>query len=349
MTTTRKISRIIAVFSLLLCFAGCQVAAPPPIPTPAVPVPPAAERASAVGFYLDTTVTISAYGATKQELDEILAQCAVYEALLSKTIQGSDVYTLNHANGAPVEVSDHTRILLEKALSISALSNGAFDITIAPATELWDFKSAPPTLPDAAVLQAAAALVGYQNISLSGNTVTLPAGMMIDLGGIAKGYIADEIADICRARGITSGMLNFGGNVVVIGAKQDGSPWNVGIQDPDESTGAFLAAIPAVNSSVVTSGTYERGFDLDGVRYHHILDTRTGWPIQNGLTSVTILAQSSMEADALSTACFALGIEGGMALLRDNFPEINAVFITTDRKITATEGAAQLLTLKAQE
>lgn len=344
MNAKRQIAFILLLSTLLLCLTSCaRDTAPIQTPTPEVPLPPASSKQSAVGFYLDTSVTISAYGATSEALNALLSECATYEALLSKTIEGSDVYNINHANGAPVTVSGHTRVVLEKALEIATLSGGAFDITIAPATELWDFKSETPTLPDSVALEAAAKLVGYKNISLSGNVVTLPAGMMIDLGGIAKGYIADEIADNCRASGITSGLLNFGGNVVVIGSKPDGSAWNVGIQDPDQPTGAYLAAIPAVNSTVVTSGIYERGFDLDGVRYHHILDTATGWPVQNELSSVTILTQSSMEADALSTTCFALGTEGGMALLREHFPEVNAVFITKDRQVTATEGVAQLL------
>lgn len=293
---------------------------------------------------MDTVVTISAYGASSAELSEILSHCAAYEALLSKTIASSDVSRINRANGSPVKVDMHTITVLQQALEISRLSGGAFDITIAPATALWDFKADPPALPDEAKLAAAAALADYTKISIEGNVVTLPAGMMIDLGAIAKGYIADEIAALCRTQGITSGMLNFGGNVVVIGSKPDGSPWRIGIQDPDAQTGVSIAVLPATDTSMVTSGIYERGFDLNGIRYHHILDTATGWPIRNELASISILSESSMLGDALSTACFALGEAGARALLHQ-FPGVEAVFVSRDREITATEGVADAISL----
>ncbi len=337
------IKAICCSVALLLCLAGCAVPPQTPQQPEATPSTPP-QRQSAIAFYLDTVLTLSADGVEQSELADILSHCAEYEAILSKTIEGSDVWRINHANGEPTKVSKHTIAVLNVAQDISARSQGAFDVTIAPASALWDFKSEQPTLPDEQALSDAAALVDYTKLVIEGDMVTLPAGMMIDLGGIAKGYIADEIAALCKSRGIISGLLNFGGNVVTLGVKPDGKPWNVGLQDPDEPTGAYMAAVAVENSSVVTSGIYERGFDLNGVRYHHLLLPSTGWPVQNELASVTILTKSSMLADALSTSCFVLGEEAGKEFLKQ-FPDTEAIFIHRDRTIRATEGAAALLTL----
>jgi thiamine biosynthesis lipoprotein len=281
-------------------------------------------------------VTLSAYGISSAELNDILNTCAAYEALLSKTIPGSDVYKINHANGRPVQVSAHTINILTAARNVSEKSGGAFDITIGPAVNLWDFAAA--SIPGEAALAAAAKLIDYTKVEINGKTARVPAGMEIDLGGIAKGYIADEIARLLMERGVTHGLLNFGGNVIVIGDKPGGTPWNVGLKDPDDLNNSF-AVLPVAGCSVVTSGIYERGFDMDGVRYHHILDAATGRPIQNGLASVTIIGKSSMLCDALSTACFALGVEDGMTLLAV-YDGYEAVFMDKDRKITATKNIA---------
>ena len=316
----------LCICSIVCLLAGCAKPSP--------------EKVSAVGFYLDTVINISVYGVTQQVVDDALSKCGEYERILSKTVEGSDVWRINHAQGAPVQVSEHTRTILETAQTVSAASDGAFDVTIAPASALWDFQVEAPAPPDAKELFQAAALTDYTKLKLEGDTVTLPAGMQIDLGGIAKGYIADEIADYCRAQGVKSGILNFGGNVVVIGTKPDGSDWRVGVQDPDQPTGEPLFALPVADGSVVTSGNYERFFLFDGVRYHHILDPKTGWPVQNELSSVTILTKSSMLADAYSTACYVLGLEEGMKLVEAT-PDIEAVFITAEEEIIRSGGLAE--------
>ena len=295
------------------------------------------EKVSAVGFYLDTVISITAYGVKQEVVDDALNKVQEYENLLSKTIEGSDVWNINHANGAPVEVSNYTREVLEASAKTSAACGGAFDITVGPSVALWDFKSETPSLPDAQKLSEAAKLTDYKKVSLNGNTVTLPAGMKIDLGSIAKGYVTDEIAEYCRSRGVKRGILNFGGNVIVIGTRPDGNPWNVGIQDPKEPTGQPLITLPTTDGAVVTSGVYERGFTRDGVRYHHILDPKTGWPVQNGLASVTILTKDSLTADAYDTACFVMGLEKGMALV-ESIPEMEAVFIDDAGNIYYSSG-----------
>ena len=295
-------------------------------------------RLSEVGFYLDTVITLTAYTADGQVLKDALEECGRYEKTLSRTIEGSDVWKINHAEGQPVEVSDDTVAILQCAKKISGMTGGAFDVTIAPVSTIWDFTSGKAELPDAEAIAHAVTLVDYTKITLDGNTVTLPAGMMIDLGGIAKGYIADRIKAYLEGRGVKHAILSFGGNIVAIGSKPDGNDWKVGIQDIDGKTGDYMLVSRNSDGSSVTSGIYERGFDLDGVRYHHLLSTETGWPVQNELASVTIFSKSSMEGDALSTAAFVLGTEEGLKLI-NSLDGIEAVFIARDRAVTYSAGA----------
>ena len=240
-------------------------------------IPP---KLSEVGFYLDTVITLTAYTEDKQVLKDALEECGRYEQMMSRTIEGSDVWRINHAKGEPVEVSDDTMNILRCAQEISGKSGGAFDVTIAPVSTMWNFTKEPHELPDAEAIAKAAELVDYTRMKLEGNQVTLPEGMMIDLGGIAKGYIADRVKAYLKERGVKYAILSFGGNIVAIGnTKPDGTSWRVGIQDIDKQTGEYMLISLNKGGSTVTSGTYERGFDLDGVRYHHLLSAETGWPV----------------------------------------------------------------------
>lgn len=295
-------------------------------------------KLSEVGFYLDTVITLTAYVEDGQVLKNALEECGRYEQLLSRTAEGSDVWRINHANGEPVEVSDDTIAILQCARKISELSAGAFDVTIAPVSTLWDFTSGNAVLPDADEIARAAELVDQTRMKIDGNTVRLPAGMMIDLGGIAKGYIADRVKAWLENHGVKHAILSFGGNIVGIGVKPDGTEWKVGIQDIDKKTGEYMLVAKNTGGSTVTSGIYERGFDLDGVRYHHLLSSETGWPVQNELASVTIFSESSMEGDALSTTAFVLGTDDGLKLI-ESMDGIEAVFISRDRTVTYSSGA----------
>ena len=223
------------------------------------------------------------------------------------------------------------------AQEVSEASGGAFNIAVGPAVALWHFTDGTAVLPDENELAAAIARADYTRIRLAGNTVTVPPKMQIDLGGIAKGYIADQIADFLRERGVKNAMLNFGGNVVTVGSKPDGSAWKVGLQNPLGRRGEdFWAFVESRDSTVVTSGIYERGFELNGKWYHHILDPRTGWPVENNLLTVTACTKSSMLADALTTAMFVMGpIEG--AQLAERFG-VHAVFLEKNNRVTYTKG-----------
>jgi thiamine biosynthesis lipoprotein len=332
--------RLIPLFlCLLLVLTGCGK---PPAPSPSADV----TKQSQVVFYFDTVVTMTVYTADESLLAAAEAECLRYEQLLSKTVEGSDVWNINHADGKRVPVSEETRWLLEQALEFSRLSDGKFDITIAPCVDLWDFTGENiGVLPDAEALAEAAAKVDWTRIDINDEGVLLPAGMSIDLGAIAKGYISDRVAQFLMDRGVESGFLNFGGNVRTIGSKPDGSPWRIGIQDPEGVRDQSIVGVATlIGDSVVTSGIYERGFWVDGVCYHHILDTETGWSVQNELAGISIVTKDACTGDALSTTVFAMGLHDGMAFV-ENLEGVEAIFVTKDGMVTCTSGLADRFTL----
>ncbi|MBQ7864924.1 MAG: FAD:protein FMN transferase [Clostridia bacterium] len=318
--------RLLALLLLLAALlSGCSGQEPAPEPT-AAPV-----KRSGVGFYFDTVVTATLYGGEEGLLDEIWAACARYENLLSKTIAGSDVDRINKANGETVTVDPETWAILQRAKDISQMTGGAFAVTIAPMTAMWDFTDGTNRMPTDEQRLSALPLVNDEAIALGdNNTVTLPAGMEIDRGGIAKGYIADQVAKMVEGR-VSGAVLSLGGNVYVLGSKPDGSTYNVGIQDPDGGSGSVLAVVNTTDRSVVTSGIYERQFTLDGVTYHHILDPVDGLPSRSDLSSATIIGKSSMDADALATACIVLGREKALEMMEQQ--GIEGVLITRDRQV----------------
>ena len=303
-------------------------------------------RQDRVVFFFDTVVTITVYTNDDKLLDDTEVECQRYENLLSKTVEGSDVWNINHANGQRVAVSEETRYLIEQALEFSRISNGRFDITIEPCVALWDFTGENMgILPDANELAAAAEKVDWTKIDVNDDGVLIPAGMSIDLGAIAKGYISDCIAQFLQERGVTSGFLNVGGNVRTIGAKPDGSNWRIGIQDPEGVRDQSIVGVVALTGdSVVTSGIYERGFILDGICYHHILDTATGWSIQNELAGISIVTESACTADALSTTVFAMGLKEGKAFI-ENLEGVDAIFVTRSGDVSWTSGLVDRFTL----
>jgi len=280
------------------------------------------------GYYFDTYVNLTVYSSKDSKyLDECLKMCEKYDALFSPTIEGSDVYNINHAAGESVKVDPETYYLLQRAIEFCEETDGAVDITIAPLMDTWGLSHESGILSEAGItenkskpsdikVQDALKNVDYRNVILEDDyTVRLKnPETRIDLGFIAKGYIADKLKEYLVSKDVKSAIISLGGNVVVIGTKPDGSDYNIGIKDPDNS-GEIIESLKANNSSVVTSGTYERYVEYDGIKYHHILDTATGYPVDNGIKSVTVLSDSSLEGDALSTVCLILGEEGSKDIL----------------------------------
>jgi len=326
---------IILFFSLLLItLTACQ-------PQNTAPI-------AKIAFNFDTFISITLYDSSDEELlDSCFELANHYENIFSKTRPVSDVYRINKAQGTPVAVSPETIELLTIALNYSELTDGIVDPTIGGVSALWDFHNQDDTdnddniaascvPPSNADISDAISHVNYKNIHIDGNTVTLTdPEAQIDLGFIAKGYIADKIKEYLIAEGISNAIINLGGNVLTIGPKPDGSPYTIGIQEPFEQSGTALTTLSIKDKSVVTSGIYERYFYYNNEFYHHILDTKTGYPVTTDLLGVSIISDSSTDGDALSTACLALGYDKSLELI-NSLENIEALFITTDGTIHTT-------------
>ena len=317
------------------------------------------EPISISSIKLNTAVQITIYDSQdKALLDDCLALCDKYELVFSRTNEKSELYKLNHrkdtsdkdpnADGQttpyPVSgtadtwhISEDLASLLSQGLSITRESDGAFDIAIAPLTSLWDFTAEDPKVPDDAAIQKALPLCSSDGVTIDGQDITLPSDdIQFDVGAIAKGYIADRMKDLLVKKGVKSAIINLGGNVLCIGSKPDGTPFKVGIQKPFADRNETEAVMDITGKSVVSSGIYERCFKQGGKLYHHILNPQTGYPYENGLISVTIISDQSVDGDALSTTCFALGLEDGLKFAEKK--GVHAVFITEDYELHYTDG-----------
>lgn len=308
---------------------------------------------------LNTAVQITIYDSQdKALLDDCLALCDKYELIFSRTNEKSELYKLNHRKNVSDEdfstdeptppypvngtadtwhISEDLAALLSEGLDITRESNGAFDIAIAPLTSLWDFTAEDPEVPDDAAIQKALPLCSSDGVTIDGQDITLPSDdIQFDVGAIAKGYIADRLKDFLMKKGVKSAIINLGGNVLCIGSKPDGTPFKIGIQKPFADRNETEAVMDITGKSVVSSGIYERCFKQDGKLYHHILNPQTGYPYDNGLISVTIISDQSVDGDALSTTCFALGLEDGLKFAEKK--GVQAVFITEDYELHYTDG-----------
>ncbi len=294
------------------------------------------------GVYFDTIVTVSVYSGSKETAEALLNECMDicehYENMFDEKIPSSDIHKINTSAGSPVKVSSDTISLIETSVGYSILTDGLFDITIDPVSDLWDFHEGGGSIPDATELAEAAALVDYRNISIdkAGNTITLSKGS-IDPGAAAKGYIADIIADHLAGEPIDGAVINIGGDLRLIGSKQDGSMFNIGINDPFTENGIILD-LYTTDRAVATSGIYERCFTKDGKIYHHILDASTGYPVDTDIESVTVITQTATDADCLCTVLLILGSDKGMELI-ERTPNTEAIFVLTDGSVLSTSGA----------
>jgi thiamine biosynthesis lipoprotein len=297
-------------------------------------------------FLLNTIVTITLYDKQDESLiNSVFDLITEYENIYSRTLEHSELYALNN-NTAPhtgkiYEISDEMASILTYGLHYSELSKGAFDITIGSVSSLWDFKSVNPFVPAAEDITEALAYVDYKNVKLQGNQLTYEKeGIKLDFGAIAKGYIADRVKEFLISQGVKSAMINLGGNVLCVGNKPDGTPFKVGIQKPFADRNETIAMIKISDYSVVSSGVYERYITVNGKNYHHILNPKTGYSYDNDLVSVTIISKRSVDGDGLSTSCFALGLEDGLALI-NSLPDTYAVFITKDYEVYYSEGLTE--------
>ncbi len=294
------------------------------------------------GFHMGTIITQKVYGEyASKASDEVFDKLQWLEKTMTINDSGSEIDTLNDMAGKEgVKLSEESIYVLETAKKYSELSGGAFDVTVGPLVKSWGIFTENPKVPGKDEVSNLLKLVNYKNIIVDKSTLTAKLekpGQIADLGGIAKGYAGDEAVKIYKKYGITSAYINLGGNVVVLGSKPDGTDWKVGVQNPRAENGKFIGILNLSDKTVVTSGDYERYFEKDGVRYHHILDPKTGYPSDSGLISTTIVADNSIDADALSTATFVLGLDKGMRLI-ESLKGIDAIFITRDKKVYVTDG-----------
>ncbi len=289
----------------------------------------------------DTVVDIALAPVADAEaaLDEAERRCAFFEQTFSRFRPQSDVGRINAAAGAAVEVQPETARLIHASLGYCAASGGAFDITMAPVCALWDFKRA--AVPDPSDLREALSHVDYRCIELGGTDVAPTVKLddpqaAIDLGGVAKGFIADDLAALLRHRGIGSALINLGGNVLAVGTRLDGQPWQVGIRDPRHPD-RLIASLPAVDLSVVTSGCYERCFERDGQLYHHILSAHDGMPVDTDVASATVLSRASLDGDGFSTTLLMLGVVSALEFgeARDG---IEVLLVDSSGGVHATSG-----------
>ena len=298
-------------------------------------------------FALGTINTIQIFDPLKEAvLDKAVERVAEIEYRLSAFHSESELSRIRANAGLGFQqVQEDTFRLIQKAVRFGGLSEGAFDVTIRPLVELWGINKKGDYVPSDSEIEAVHPLVNYQDIALdsqSKRVMLKNSGQALVLGGIAKGYAADEVKRILIENGIRSALINLGGNIVTIGkrpeldSKSNGHEWKIGIQNPLAPTGNYLGTITATNKTIVTSGSNERFFIKDGNRYHHILDPRTGKPAKSGLLSVTAVCTCSTDADALTTALFILGIEKGMPLLKKM--KADAIFVMEDLTISVTTG-----------
>ncbi|WZL72268.1 FAD:protein FMN transferase [Clostridiaceae bacterium 35-E11] len=319
-------------FILILClslFSGCASTKP-------------TEPQSKTNFFLGTVVTITIYDHASEEIfNQVFERIRDIENKMSMNIAQSEVMQINDQAGHHfVSVSKDTFDVIQKGIYYSELSQGKFDISIGPIVKLWNIGSEDARIPSSEEIAAKLKLVNYKDILLNETeqkVMLKDQDMMIDLGGIAKGFVADEVRTILQNNGVEHAIINLGGNIFALGNKPNGQPWAVGIQNPFEPTGTPLGAVKVANQSVVTSGIYERLLEKDGKKYHHILSTETGYPIENNLVGVSIITDQSTDGDGLSTTIFSLGLTEGMQLV-EKLDGVDALFITKDSEIYPTSG-----------
>ena len=322
---------ISAMLSALLFLTGCSAESSP-------------EPVQGTFFAMDTMMDFTVYGESGL-IDQSESLIASLESLVSVTDADSELYAINQTGSGML--TEEASSLMEQALEICRRTDGALDLSIYPIVRAWGFTTGSYQVPDEAEIQALLPLVDYRKIQYDAadGDVTLPEGMEIDLGSVAKGYAGQLVAQMLREHGVQSALLNLGGNVQTVGAKPDGSPWQIGIKDPQGEDAMMVLSVE--DQAVVTSGGYERYFEQDGQTYWHIMDPSTGHPADSGLISVTIVGDEGVVCDGLSTALFVMGLEKAADLWAQSC-DFEAVFVTASGEVYITEGLRDRFALTEQ-
>lgn len=300
-------------------------------------------------YFMGTVVTVTLYDNKSEKIiDKAFEEVKKIEQLVSINMEGTELDEVNNNAGIkPVKVSDDTYNIIKKGLEYSSLTNGSFDITIGPLVKLWSIGLPEAKVPTIEEIKEKIQYINYNDVELNNSEKTVflkKPGMIIDLGGIAKGYTADVIAQTLKDEGVEKAIIDLGGNIYALGEKAENTLWRIGIQNPDQTRGEIVGSINVKDKSIVTSGIYERFIEQDGVKYHHILSPKSGYPYDNEIAGVTIISDKSIDGDALSTSVFSMGITKGLEFI-NSLPDTEAIFITKDHKIYLTEGSQEIFKL----
>ncbi|GAA0068677.1 FAD:protein FMN transferase [Clostridium sardiniense] len=296
-------------------------------------------------LFMGTAIKITLYdGGSEEILDKAFKRVIDLEDLVSINKSGTEIVELNKNSGInPVKLSDDSFNIIEKGLEYSKASKGGYDITIGPLVKLWSIGLPEAKVPNENEIKEAIKHVDYSKLKINKDTNEVflsEKGMMIDLGSIAKGYAADEIVELLKEEGVTEAIVDLGGNIYALGKKEGNKNWKIGIQDPNTERGNVVGMVETYNKSVVTTGVYERFIEKDGVKYHHILNPKIGYPYKTDIAGVSIIADKSMDADALSTLIFTKGLDEGIKFI-ETLDGVDAIFIMNDRKVYITEGVRE--------
>lgn len=300
------------------------------------------EVLSRTELFMGTAIKISLYeGGTDEILDKAFTRVKEIENLVSINKEGTELDKLNENAGIkPVKLSEDSLNIISKGLEYSALSDGGYDISIGPLVKLWSIGLPEARVPEKSEIDDTLSLINYKDVKLdldNREAYLTKKGMILDLGSIAKGYAADEIKKILQKEGIKKAIIDLGGNIYALGKKSDESDWKIGVQNPFSDRGDAIASLKIADKSVVTTGVYERFIEKDGEKYHHVLNPKTGYPYETDIAGVTIIADKSIDADALSTLVFTKGVKEGLKFI-DTLENVDAVFITNDKKVYKTSG-----------
>ncbi len=302
-------------------------------------------------FLMNTISKIQLYDTSDTEvLDRVYQRLFDIEKTMSKTIPTSDISRINKNAGQDyVRVNKDTYEVIERAFDFAQLTEGSFDPTIGPLVDLWKITESEDSrtwLPDDDEIKRMASLVDYREVDLKNGEVYLrKPNMKLDLGGIAKGYGADEARRIIREQGVESALVDLGGNIYAVGEKPNGDAWKIGIKNPDAGPNDYLGIVSVKDRSVVTSGGYERYFEVGGKVYHHIINPKTGYPATSGIKSVSIISTSSTDGDTLATAVYVMGLDRAKDLIRD-LPDIGFILLTDDNVLYISRNLEDKFELK---
>lgn len=305
-------------------------------------------------YILGTLINLKAIGnKAEKAISEAIDKLNEIDDKMSAFKEESDISRINFKAGFATEnVSEDTYFVVKKAVEYSKILEGTFDPTIRPLVKLWNIGNDKEKIPEKSQIDEALKLVNCNDVIFheSNYTVMLKnKNQALDVGGIAKGFAADAVRDIFYKHNVKSGLIDLGGNIFALGGKQDGTPWRIGIQNPFKSRGEYVGILSVKDKSIVTSGNYERYFEKDGQRFHHILDPKTGYPSQSKIISATIISDNSIDGDGLSTGVYILGIDKALKII-EGIDGIEAIFITEDKKVYTTPGVNQnIFTLTDKE